>query len=44
MEMYQTCHCVVTCNRGKNNVLNTEFSKVSIKGILGTLLWGDQDQ
>ena len=42
--MYQTCHCVVTCNRGTNNVLNTEFSKVSIKGILGTLLWDDQDQ
>ena len=38
MEMYQTCHCVVTCNRGLNNGLNTESSKVSIKGIL-TLSW-----
>ena len=36
--MYQTCHCVVTCNRGLNNGLNTESSKVSIKGIL-TLSW-----
>ena len=36
--MYQTCHCVVTCNRGLNNDLNTESSKVSIKGIL-TLSW-----
>ena len=42
--MYQTCHCVVTCNRGLNNGLNTESSKVSIKGILGTFLWDDQDQ
>ena len=42
--MYQTCHCVVTCNRGLNNGLNTESSKVSIKGILGVLLWDDQDQ
>ena len=36
--MYQTCHCVVTCNRGLNNGLNTESSEVSIKGIL-TLSW-----
>ena len=36
--MYQTWHCVVTCNRGLNNGLNTESSKVSIKGIL-TLSW-----
>ena len=42
--MYQTCHCVVTCNRGLNNGLNTESSKVSIKGILGAFLWDDQDQ
>ena len=34
MEMYQACHCVVTCSRGLNNGLNTESSKVSIKGIL----------
>ena len=38
MEMYQTCHCVVTCNRGLNNGLNTESSEVSMKGIL-TLSW-----
>ena len=36
--MYQTCHGVVTCNRGLNNGLNTESSEVSIKGIL-TLSW-----
>ena len=36
--MYQTCHCVVTCNRGLNNGLNTESSEVSIKGLL-TLSW-----
>ena len=42
--MYQTCHCVVTCNRGLNNGLNTESSKVSIKGILGAFLGHDQDQ
>ena len=42
--MYQTFHCVVTCNRGLNNGLNTESSKVSIKGILGAFLWHDQDQ
>ena len=36
--MYQTCHCVVTCNGGLNNDLNTESSNVSIKGIL-TLSW-----
>ena len=41
---YQTCHGVVTYNRGLNNGLNTESSKVSIKGILGVLLWDDQDQ
>ena len=35
--MYQTCHCVVTCNGGLNNDLNTESSNVSIKGIL--TLW-----
>ena len=44
MEMYQTCRGVVTYNRGLNNGLNTESSKVSIKGILGTFLWDDQDQ
>ena len=38
MEMYQTCHCVVTCNRGLNNGLNSDSSKVSIEGIL-TLSW-----
>ena len=44
MEMYQTWHCVVTYNRGLNNDLNTESSKVSIKGLLVAFLWGDQDQ
>ena len=34
VEMYQTCHEVVTCNGGLNNGLNTESSEVSIKGIL----------
>ena len=35
-----------SCNRGLNNGLNTESSKVSIKGILilGAFLWVDQDQ
>ena len=42
--MYQTWHCVVTCNRGLNNDLNTESSKVSIKGLLGAFHWGNQDQ
>ena len=42
--MYQTWHRVVTCNRGLNNDLNTESSKVSIKGLLGAFHWGDQDQ
>ena len=32
--MYQTCHCVVTCNGGLISGLNTESSKVSIRGIL----------